>query len=186
MSVRNSERAISSKQIISYHIKFVSAIIALSMKKIKNIRLMMFPSLISVIPIKDLTWIELTATIAWGDDGEFLSPFPLLTWLQHNWGVYSTRIYTKHRCVILISHIRNTLGLLIPRVPQNCSYQRYHEHIRNKLHILLAQLDQGGKKTKSLRTCIWHAFLSQLNSSLSLMIYYGNLCRSVQVHSINL
>lgn len=35
-------------------------------------------------------------------------------------------------------------------------------------------------------TCIGHAFLSQLDGPLSLMIYDRNLCWCVQVHSIDL
>lgn len=132
----------------------------------------------SVIPVKNLAWIELAAAVAWWYDRELLPSFPLLTWFQQNRGFYSTRVYTEHRCVILISHISNTLGLLVPRVPHNCSCQRWYHQIHKHVCVLFRKI--------FIRTCIWHAFLSQLDSSLSLVIYDCNLCRCVQVHSINL
>lgn len=141
----------SSKQIISYQICL--GINRLIHEDDQNIRVQdwwcfqvwfhTYVIMISVIPIKNLTWIELTAAVAWGDDREFLSPSPLFMWLQHNWGFYSTRIYTQHCCVILISHICNTFGLLIPRVPHNCSIPKIPWTHKEHTSDFFLRLDQG-------------------------------------------
>ena len=127
--------------------------------------------------LHDLTgWVRSgwVGSLTRGEDGQFQTASPFLTWLQCNRFLNCSSINTQHLFVVFVPEIDDGFRFLLPWIPHHCMIR--NQNSNNHLVLIKEAAWLYCLKSEGIDniTNIWKSFLSYNKCAFSFMIKHGD------------